>query len=362
MATSDKASKEPKEKPVNDIDKYLQEQEVQEELKEQQPERRYPEKEKLRAVVPKDDRPTVSVLKGRFGKFKLPASLTLSTMMLPPLTRRRSAIYQQLEFGVRKDGRIIDGSQFIDSPPLQLHPIYTVYDEFETDLARKNKVMVYSDEIRLHEYINPITSNKETGTQPKIGMPEFVNGQVMVDCEAEYPKYVWWELHPRNESNKHRDKRLKPLFKRVDTEYKSPHVQLIEMDLQLQAENYVIKLDTLSLQALAAAFGMPASTSASDMRVNLRTKVRGSTDGAKEVLFKSPDKKAATMINIISALDLGIIDYDPSTTEYMFQHEKESFFVVPLEQTPIEGLVMFLSSPEGQEYKQQIEEMLGYWR
>lgn len=286
------------------------------------------------------------------------SSLNLSFKMLPPLTRRRTAIYELLDID-KVDPRVIDGPRIVEIPPYQMSPIYKIYDRFEPDMAKRMKTMVYSDEINVQEYHNSVAKNIDPGVNMKLDMPEFVNGQVIVDCEAQYIKHVWWELHPRNLSNKFRNKEQPGLFRRVDVEFRSPHLELLRMDLANDAEKVIIKLNHAQLINLASAFGIPATYPQGDMRLDMRKRARAKPE---EVLFKTPDARASTFMNVMSALDLGIIDFKPETQEYFFPNEEESFFVVPLDQTPLEALANFLISEDGQEEKAMLEDILSFWK
>jgi len=302
----------------------------------------------------------------RFGRFRIPPSINLSPQMLPPLTRNKMAIYEVVN--VARDGRqltrevngkTIQVNNIGEIPPVQLSPVYKIYDRFEEDLARRMKTMVFSDEINVQEYFNTVAKNIDPTTTMKLEMPELLNGQVIVDCEANYTKYVWWELHPLNDSNKFRDKTKTPLFKRADVHYSSPHLQLMKMDLQRDAEEYVIKLNAEKLINLASAFGIPSSVSIQDMRLDLRIKAKNNPE---EVLFKSPEKHAATLRLAVSCMDLSIIDYNSATQEFFFPHADEPFFTVPLDQTPLEALAKWLTTEEGEEAKTYLETTVSFWK
>lgn len=290
-------------------------------------------------------------------KQKKTSSFNLSPRMLPPLTRRKNAIYELINMR-REDPRITEGPRMVEIPPFQLSPIYEIYDRFEEDMARATKVMVYSNKINVTEYYNMVDSLKNTSTTPSLDMPEFINGQVMIDVESEYTKYVWWELHPLNGSNKFRDKTKPALFKRVDIEFSSPYLQLMKMDMKLDAEKYVIGLDSDKLQQLGAAFGMSTTTmSMQDLRLDLRLKAQRQPE---EILFKSPENHATQMRNVISGMSLGILDYRPETQEYFFE-DNQVFFQVPLEQPPLESLAKFLASEKGIKERATLEEKLAFW-
>jgi len=329
-------------------------------------------------VIPKkpgDERPRVLMNRGRFGKFKLPASIPLSEMMLPPITKKKTAIYELLNLnnadkysgreiyaGRAIDPRIVEANKFIDPPPFGLTPTYTIFDRFEPDLARRNKVMKYVTRASVRSFENPVTKQPDQTIDEQLGEPGFINGQVVVEIENNYPHYVWWELHPQNASNKWRPKERPPVFKRIDIEYKSPHQQMMKMDLQQEAERYVIGLRADELINLASAMTNPVISTAmppNEIRLALRLRARNNPE---EVLFKAPNPTHSITMNVISAMDLGIIDYRPETNEYFFASDDDKpMFVVPLEQTPIEALAGYLSSAEGKEDRKAMENMLSFW-
>ena len=128
----------------------------------------------------------------------------------------------------------------------------------------------------------------------------------------------------------------------------------------MDAERHVISLKSDQLINLAAAFGIPSTTAISDMRLEMRKKAY---DQPKEVLFKSPDNKATAMMNIMKALDLGILDFDPNTQQfYLGDDDKNPVHIVLIDKTPLEDFAAFLTSDEGQDVKQEIESVLNFWQ
>lgn len=314
------------------------------------------------AVKPEPPRTRVQAQKekaseARWNK-KLAASksLNISEKMLPPLTRRRSAVYELLNMK-REDPRVVEGPRMIEIPPMQYVPTYQIYDRFETDMAKSTKTLVFSNKINVQEYYNTTASLSDKNVKPNIDMPEFINGQASVDCEAEYLKYIWWELHPLNISNKYRDRTKQSQFKRVDVEYASPHLQLMQMDLRIDAEMYVKNLNADKLIQLGAAFGLSGNIAVQDLRLDLRLKAQANPT---QVLFKSPEKHATALRNIVSAMTLGILDYKPETQEFFFD-EEHAFYQVPLDGPPLETLAKYLITEEAAADKKQLEDSLSFW-
>lgn len=314
--------------------------------------------------------PPAPQFKKRF-KREMPdtSGLIISPKLIPPITRRRMAIYQLLTASeTRFDSRVIstqsgdrivaNGPTRIEPAPFELHPIYELYDPYEPVLAKRRKRMVYSNDIAVQEYYNTNVTNADVSTNTRIEMPQFIGGQVTVDVVGSFNKYIWFELHPKNLSNKHRDKNVVANFKRIDIEFQSPHAQLMRRDLAIDAERHIIGLNTEQLINLAAAFGIPTNTKPGDMRLEMR---RRAADNPREVLFKSPDNKATAMMNIMSAIDLGILDFDPDSQNYYLGEDRNPVWTCLVDQSPLEDFAKFLITPEGREAKEEIESLLNFW-
>lgn len=311
-----------------------------------------------------EDKKQKSTRAQKYGRQVVPPSVGLSAMMLPPITRRRSAIYELNRDGVaeqREVSRVMNGMILPAQPeiaPQELYPVYQIYDRGESDLAKARKTLVFAaNHNQIQDYFGA-SQNNDKDAVLRLPVPQFINGQTIVDCEAEYLKFLWWELHPLNGSNKFRDKGSRPKFKRVDTEFKSPHIQMLRMDLANDAENYVKGLDLKGLINLGVAFGLPPTYPAQDMRLDLRIRARKNPE---DVLYKSPDKSASNMMLVLNAIDRGIVDFDPNTKEYFFQDESEPFYQVPLDLNPIESIGKYLNTAEGIDYGRKIGELLNFW-
>lgn len=298
-------------------------------------------------------------------KRELSASLGLSPRYLPPIMKGKVAIYQLIGFKGRIDPRVMDdgtANKLIEPQPYELSPSYNFYDADETDLASSTKVITYYEGNEL-VYMNRLgTDKKDAVSQRKLGNPHFRNGQVVVDIYKEYGKYVWWELHPQNKSNKHRDTNRHDLvFERVDTKFESPHTKLIRMDLARDAEDHVRKLDAAKLINLGSALTNPTidvTVSIQELRLTLRTRARKNPE---EILFTSHDKTASTKLNVIHALDMGIITFDPGRETYMFRETKTDIFQVPIDNPPLDTFAKYLLTQDGEEDRTIIEDMLSFW-
>lgn len=318
-----------------------------------------------------DNRPTAAVLRGRFGKFRVPATLGLSSQMLPPLTKKTFASYELCGFfdtqGKKKlDRRIVDGPQEVDAPDYQLVDNYDIYDRFEQDLAKTNKTLNFEKGV-----IQKMPITKESKMLMEINKisPIFRTGQLRVEIERQYCQYVWLELHPFNETGKFRDKQKPPIFRRTDLLIKSSHSEILRMDLQQAAYLYVRKLDKTALVALASAMTNPTisvtGTTENDIRQALLLRSRSNPE---EVMYSSPDKTNACVLDILNAMDWGILDFDATHNSYSFTNlPDETVYVVPLEEKTTEGFAKFLlgqvegEEEQGQEAYKYMKSLVSFW-
>jgi hypothetical protein len=285
--------------------------------------------------------------------------ISLSKLLLPPITRRRLAIYQLLSADEKIDKRVIDGPNRKEPAPFEMSPLYSIDDPGEKDFTKRQKWMIYSNDAAMHDMINKNpTTEIDVSKNNRIQIPSFENGQLYIDAQKNYLKYCWLELHPQNQSNKYRNKSVASRFRRIDIEYKSPHVQLMERDLAIDAEKFIIGLDKEKLINLAASFGIPATTPIGDMRLDMR---RRAAQNPKEILFTAPDNKMTAILNISNALNLGILEFDPNTQQYYLGDDKNPVHQVLMGATPLEDFAAFLIKPEGADVRNEIYSLISFW-
>lgn len=296
------------------------------------------------------------------SNFVAPQGLHISRLMLPPITRRKTATYETLQES-RFDPRIIQGDNAIAPPPISLPPTYAIFDRGEQDFSIANKMMknVVRSEVR---QIRGSDNQLRPQVEEVLEYVDFTNGHKMVNIETEYILYAFLELHPLNASNKFRDKSKKPLFRRTDFDYKSSHIQMLEMDLQDEAVRYVMKLTEKELINLASAMSNPTvatiNVPTSDIRYNMRLRARNNPE---EVLFKSPDKKASTRIDVIHALEMQVLDYLPERNSYFLTgDDRTPFFECQVDANPLEDISKYLSSSEGREDYDAMMEYVNFWK
>lgn len=304
----------------------------------------------------------------RFGPKKRPITTDLSDQMLPPITKKMTAIYQLLglEDGGSTDRRIIEDAsakgKFVDTSDYELHPTYSIFDQFEPDFGRQQKVVTYYDGVQRVNYKDPITGENRPDIRQKVGSPKFVRGQAVVDIMRNYHQYLWWELHPGNLTNKFRDKSKPALFERIDIKYYNPHMDQVRQEIKLDAMQYVRKLDPQKALDLATALSIPTFQQ-QPAAIKTALYVMAEKDPEK-VLYKSPNPYLSTMMEIMRAIDLGILEYDSMRKQYYFgQSINEPFFVVPMDENPHESLAKFLVDDEnGEEIKKRMMEFIYYWK
>jgi hypothetical protein len=316
-------------------------------------------------ATPKTMGTTKTINFSRFGAGKRPITTDLSDQMLPPITRKRSAIYQLIgaEGGFTEDKRIdasdSQAARVVDVSDFEMHPSYTIYDEFEPDFGRKSKVVTYYDGVARASYKDPVTGEMRSEIRQKVGLPRFVRGQHVCDIMKNYHQFLWFELHPGNKTNKFRDKSKSPLFERIDLKHYNPHVGQFRTELKLDAMNYVRSLSPDKAMDLAAALDIPTfRVQPSDIKSALYVKAEADPEA---VMFKSPNKAISVTVTVMRAMDLGIIDYDASKKQYFFaQNTSIPIFQVPLDEPPVQALARYLVE-DGEDLREKIDEYSMYW-
>lgn len=293
---------------------------------------------------------------------KLYQSLGISKKYAPPLTRKRSAIYQLVNFKGTVDNRLTDKDKYVDPPYWGLVPSYTFVDYEESDLTRREKTMTYYEGGAEVVYIDdPVTKKKVPQSIPKIGTPELIQGQAVVSIYGAYGRYAWWELHPQNASNKWRNKSMSPIFERIDTKYESPHVANIKQDLKVDATKYVLDMKPNELMNLAAALTNPTvNTNVNPEELKLALRMRA-WDRPDEILYTAPNNQGASKVAIIHALDLGILTFVPEHESYYYGQDEIPLYTVPTGNSPFESLVKFLSGEKASAELEQIKNDLAFW-
>lgn len=302
----------------------------------------------------------------RFAGGRKPITTDLSEQMLPPITRKTTAIYQLIgvDAGGHTTDKRIDASdsvaaRIVDVSDHELHHTYTIYDRFDENFGNRSKVVTYFEGIQRVTYKDPITGEMKADVRQKVGTPKFTRGQAVVDIMKNYHQYLWWELHPGNKTNKFRDKTKAPMFERVDMQHHSPNFDQIRTEIKIDAMNYVRGLSADKAMDLAAALNIPTfREQPSSIKQALYIKAEADPE---MVMFKSPNKAISVAVSIMRAMDLGIIDYDASRKQYFFaQDNKTPIWQVPLDESPVLSLAKYLID-EGREVREKMDEYIMYW-
>jgi hypothetical protein len=291
-----------------------------------------------------------------------PQGLDISDKMLPPITRKLTATYEMIQDS-KYDSRIIEGDKAIQPPPTDLPPTYAFFDSGEPDFSRANKMMknVVRSSVR---QVRQADGQMKPQVEEEYAYVEFIAGQKIVNIQKEYMLYAFLELHPLNESNKFRDTGKKAWFRRTDFDYKSTHVQMLQLDLQDEAVKYVLSLNTQELINLASAMFNPTiptiNVAPNEIKYALRLRARNNPE---EVLFKSPDKKASKRIDVLHALEMGILEYLPERNSFFLTGEdRNPIFVCAMDANPLEDIAKHLSTEDGQDDYQAIMEFVNFWK
>lgn len=252
----------------------------------------------------------------RFGAYTRPVSLDISEKMLPPITRKKIATYEAIQH-TKRDPLIKEGEAEIAPAPIILPGRYSIYDPWEKDLANTMKVIQNIAGKERKDFINPLTGKNESVLTDNIQEIIMENGFLTVNMETEYPKYVFMELHPMNQTCKwHGSSNQAKVFRRADFQYKSSIANQFEMDLQMDAEVMVKNMAKDEIINLASAFGMPTmGRKIDEMRYDLRIMAR---QDPKKIMFQRRDAMATIMINISDAIEWGLIEYVPEKMSYYF--------------------------------------------
>lgn len=349
VATDPKAAKPPREKTPKELEQTIERLQAKVYQLEQEDKKKT---SMLEAAQAEKRKPGITVEEedGDRIKRKRPNSLGLSDLIIPPYTKNRVAIY-----------RIISAEENNPATGLPVEPVdvlvpgsYTVYDRFEKDPARKNKSMkniVRTEQVR-----------QENGTYSPEDVIEdivFVRGWLQVPVESKYSMYVFMELHPNNANNKFRPSNAPKIFERVDINYKSPASRSLQMNLSIDAANEVRAMKKEDVLAYAASIPLPTSGILfQEIKNNL---MEWAMKNPLPYFKLNKNAKAAIQINVLLAMDLGLLAYRPDVKSYELCETEETFGVHTAAQDPMENLVKFLQTPEGKEWYEVITQRLLFW-
>lgn len=304
-----------------------------------------------------------AVVKDIFGtteRRKRSIDMGLSDLILPPITRKTIAKYRVI------GGEAINPAtqQIADVQPIYLEGSYMLYDKYEADLSKRQKLM--QNKTGKKERIR----DKRTGLESIediIESVEFINGVKTVSVEAQYPLYVWLELHPLNKSNKHRDTAsgVTPAFERIDIQTnKSVAFMLAEEELQEEALVEVRKLSKVdAINGYAANAGIPTIEGNKQRDLGLiKSDLRGWAFKNPRAFFAlSKNTKHAIKMTVLEADSFGIIEYDTDKKKWWVPYTMEPVHHVLAGNDPVMDFVDHLAKPENVTMYDAIRNMLDYW-
>lgn len=295
----------------------------------------------------------------RVGRLN-PESLPVSLRMAPPITRRKHAVYELIGVKNKIDHRVIQGPNKIDPQIYELSPTYHIYDQYDENIANRNKIITYSEGMENYTYNDPVTGRPEARLRAKIVSPFFSNAQKIVDIEANYLQYLWWELHPRNASNKFYDNKKRPIFKRTDLDFTNPNTELVRIQLRQDAHEMINKSDHTKLVGLATALNMPTFLPPLELRLQLHH-LADSKGGAEKILYSEPDNKATVKLSVIKAMDIGVLDYAADVQQFFLGTDtNDPLYVVVSGKDPIDDVTTFFLG-KGQDAYQSMLDQVNHW-
>jgi hypothetical protein len=282
----------------------------------------------------------------------------LSDYVLPPITRKQTAKY-----------RVIGGDQInpatkmlAEVQPIFLEGNYMFYDPGQGDLS-KRQIHVRNTTGKKERI-----RNKQTGEEmieEVVEAVEFLNGVKMVNVEAEWPLYVFLELHPLNASNKHRNKSASPAFERIDIQNnKSVAFMLAEEELQEEAITEVRALTKVDdINGYATNAGIPTREGGSQRNLALiKSDLRGwAFKNPRGFFALSKNTKHAIRMTVLEADSFGIIEYEADKKKWFAPYTTEPLHVVLAGNDPVMDFVSHLAKPENTPKYDAIRNMLDYW-
>lgn len=284
---------------------------------------------------------------------KRPNSFGLSDKILPPFIKGRIAIY-----------RIVNAEAINPATGLPVEPVdvvipgkFTINDPFERDPLRRRK--------KIRNIISTEEKIADQGFSVEEDTAEitFRKGWKHVSIQDEYALHTLLELHPNNRNNKFRDRTQPVLFERVDIQVQSKSSQAAQANLSLDAGNEVRTLDVETLRGYSAS--VPEVFGAGNRPlIELRSDMMKWAMANPIAYFKlTNNTKAAIKINMMDAIDLGLVQYRQDKKGWVFIETEEVISNHTAAQDPMDVLVKYLASEDkdAKEWYKVVMERLGYW-
>jgi hypothetical protein len=302
---------------------------------------------------PDERKPGISVVDedGSYTKKKRPNSLGISDLMMPPYTKKQVAIY-----------RIIGTDQINPATGETALPVptlipgrYTLFDRFESDPFKKDKVM--QNIVGTERYV-------EDGAQKTREIVEdiiFERGYLAVPVESKFQMYVFMELHPNNRTNKFRPANNTPaLFERIDIQHKSPATLAAEQDLGIDAALIIREMTKEDL----LKYAIPANIDTTKGRLTSEIRSDLTTKAMKDPIwfFKlKKDTKAGIKIILMDAINLGLLEYRLDNKSYYLTTNEEIFHTHSVGEENLDSLIKAMAKPENEAKFDKLKEQMSFW-
>jgi hypothetical protein len=287
-------------------------------------------------------------------RYKRAVALGLSELILPPITRNRIAVYQYT--GGKPDNYIDPSTKQKPEPKdASLPGTYILYDKFEPDLVKKNKLM--------RNLGRPQIEKDERGKDKIVDTIvdlEFVAGFLRIDCIKEYRKYVFTELHPLNGSNRHRENGNEVKFKRVDIKNNKDDAFLIaERELAYDAEGVIRKMVKKD-EIVTIAVAMGVYQEGLDVSSLRDSTIIAARKNPKRFFSLRKDVRPAIRLNVIDGLGLGLIEYTPDFKTFIDAEDGKKIHTHLTQDDPIDSIVNFFAT-EGAHHYEKLKATIEYW-
>lgn len=291
---------------------------------------------------------TVVNEEGDYERKKRPnTSFGLTDLMLPPYTKKQVAIYQS----ITKDEINPATGMKVDPVDIAIPGRYTLYDRFERDPMRKDKVI---------ENVSGTERYVEDGEQKTRQIIEDIileRGWKHVPVEAKYPLYVFMELHPMNRSNKWAPKNTPKVFERVDLKFRSPAAESAQLDLVVDAAVIIKNMNKEDIIKYAVPALIPTTNrQIHEIRTDLTRWAMGNPIG----FFKlNKNESAGIRINVIDAMNMGLLEYRHEQKAYYLTTTEEKYHVHTAGEDPTDSIVKALMKND--KLYEVLTNQLNYW-
>lgn len=283
----------------------------------------------------------------------------VSDICLPPVTRKTIATYRML--GMDQIDR--STNQPVEPVDVLLPGSYVFYDRGEQDLTNKSK---FIKNLSRPEIKKDTLTGKQIIDDDLIQEIMFIRGVLRVDTDKQPNLYFFIELHPLNKSNPNRNFDVNPMFERIDlNQTRSMAFKLAEQDLAFEAEDAVRKMEkSADVIGYATSGGVPTMENGkpraitaikSDLRVRAR-------NNPKWFFSLGNNLKAGVRLNVLDALHWGLIENDVSRKVFHNPVSGGSIHTWLVGEDPVESLVNFYVTEEGQEQYNALVNMVEYWK